>query len=65
MVSLACNVAVPAVGVAKRRNDEVVRTVVGDGGRQACNVVSVGGRGDEGDDNMLKLIPLLFQWSVF
>ena len=48
MVGLCGNVAVPAVGVAKRRNDEVVRAVVGNGGRQACNVVSVGGRGDEG-----------------
>ena len=48
MVSFTCNIAVPAVGVAKRRNDEVVRAVVGDGGRQACNVVSVSGRGNEG-----------------
>ena len=38
----------PAAGVAKRRNNEVVRAVVGNGGRQACNVVSVSGRGDEG-----------------
>ena len=48
VVSLARNVAVPAVGVAKRRNNEVVRAVVDNRGRQACNVVSVSSRGDEG-----------------
>ena len=48
MVGLCGNVAVASVGVAKRRNDEVVRAVVGNGGRQACNVVSVSSRGDEG-----------------